>query len=179
MAEAVQYRELEEDEMERGLFSEFRRHQVVTDCWCRINGTWVIQPDPFIDEWSGKDYVFLVQCLKNTVHTKGVVYGAFRQGVLKGFASVEPERFGNNMEYLNLSSIHISEEQRGMGIGKHLFLLAAAWAKNKGAEKLYISAHSAVESQAFYHALGCVEAETYRKEFVEKEPFDCQLEYRL
>lgn len=110
---------------------------------------------------------------------KGVVYGAFRQGVLKGFASVEQERFGNNMEYLNLSSIHISEEQRGMGIGKHLLLLAAAWAKNKGTEKLYISAHSAVESQAFYHALGCVEAETYRKEFVEKEPFDCQLEYRF
>lgn len=78
MAEKVQYRELEEDEMERGLFSEFRRHQVVTDCWRRIDGMWVIWPDPFIDEWSGEDYVFLVQCLKNTVHTKGVVYGAFR-----------------------------------------------------------------------------------------------------
>lgn len=32
----------------------------------------------------------------------------------------------------------------------------------KKAEKLYISAHSAVESQAFYKAIGCREAEEYR-----------------
>ena len=42
--------------------------------------------------------------------------------------------------------------------------------------KLYISAHSAVESQAFYKALGCVEAQVYNKEHVEKEPYDCQME---
>ena len=30
------------------------------------------------------------------------------------------------------------------------------WAKQKGAKKLYISAHSAVESQAFYKSMGCV-----------------------
>ena len=28
------------------------------------------------------------------------------------------------------------------------------WAKQKGAKKLYISAHSAVESQAFYKSMG-------------------------
>ena len=46
----------------------------------------------------------------------------------------------------------------------------------KKAKKLYISAHSAVESQAFYKAMGCVEAEEYNAEHVEKEPYDCQLE---
>ena len=42
--------------------------------------------------------------------------------------------------------------------------------------KLYISAHSAVETQSFYRAMGCVEAEAYCAEHVEREPFDCQLE---
>ena len=48
-----------------------------------------------------------------------------------------------------------------------------------GAGKLYISAHSAVESQAFYKSMGCVEAGEYNPEHVEKEPYDCQLECRL
>ena len=53
------------------------------------------------------------------------------------------------------------------------------WAKQKGAKKLYISAHSAVESQAFYKSMGCVEAEVYNKKHVEDEPYDCQLECDL
>ncbi len=58
-------------------------------------------------------------------------------------------------------------------------MLAAERAKAMGAEKLYISAHSSKESQAFYKAVGCVEAEEYNPASVEKEPCDCQLEYRL
>ena len=65
---------------------------------------------------------------------------------------------------------------RGKGIGKELFVRAKAWAKEQGAKKLYISAHSAVESQAFYRAMGCVEAKEYNPEHVAKEPCDCQLE---
>ena len=49
----------------------------------------------------------------------------------------------------------------------------------KGAGKLYISAHSAVESQAFYKAMGCVEAKEINAAHAEKEPFDCQLEFSL
>ena len=68
---------------------------------------------------------------------------------------------------------------RGRGIGKRLFLTAACWAKEQGAEKLYISGHSSVESQAFYKAMGCREAEEYSAYHVEKEPCDCQLELPL
>lgn len=53
------------------------------------------------------------------------------------------------------------------------------WAKQKGAKKLYISAHSAVESQAFYKSMVCVEAEVYNQKHVEDEPYDCQLECDL
>jgi len=65
---------------------------------------------------------------------------------------------------------------RGKGIGKTLFQLSKEWAKEHGAKKLYIAAHPAIESQAFYKAMGCVEALEYSPTHVEKEPLDCQLE---
>lgn len=57
--------------------------------------------------------------------------------------------------------------------------MATKWAKDQGASKLYISAHSAVESQRFYEAMGCIEAAEYNEEHVKREPCDCQLEYVL
>ncbi|MCI9178870.1 MAG: GNAT family N-acetyltransferase [Lachnospiraceae bacterium] len=92
---------------------------------------------------------------------------------------MEAEIFGDEQRYCDLSSIHISEDMRNKGIGRTLFLAAKEWAKQKGAKKLYISAHSAVESQAFYQSMGCVEAEVYNQKHVENEPYDCQLECSL
>ena len=111
--------------------------------------------------------------------SNGFVYAAFYDGKLKGFVSVESEMFGGKQGYCDLSSIHISEDMRRKGIGRTLFLAAKEWAKQKGAKKLYISAHSAVESQAFYKSMGCVEAEVYNQKHVEDEPYDCQLECSL
>lgn len=75
--------------------------------------------------------------------------------------------------------IHVSEDRRGQKIGEELFLAAKKWAAEHGAAKLYISVHSAVESQGFYKKMGCVEATVCHKGHVEKEPFDCQLECLL
>ena len=175
----IQYRALDLEEIERDLFRDFIRRQKVTDCWRKENTSWVIKSDPFIDDWSEEDYQVLVTCLKNTVSTGGLVYGFFFDGSLKGFVSVESALFGNQENYLDLTSLHVSEDLRGNGIGKTLFLKAARWAKAHGADKLYISAHSAVETQAFYQAMGCVEAQEYHRQHVEAEPFDCQLEYLI
>lgn len=175
----VKYRGIRADELNRELFRPFNRHQVVVKCWRRDNGRWVIRDDPFIDDWSEKDYEFLVSCLKNTVNTGGLVLGAFVEGKLKGFVSVEPEVFGGEHRYLDLSSIHVSEDMRGQGIGAALFAAAKDWARAHGGRKLYISAHSAVESQAFYQRMGCVEACEYNRKHAEAEPFDCQLECKL
>ena len=172
----VQYRTLRENELCRELFGGFIRHQVVTKCWRREKGEWVIREDPFIDDWTEADYRTLISCLKNTVSTGGVVYGAFIAGTLKGFASVEPDFMGKEGQYLDLSSIHVSEDARGTGIGRALFLMAKEWARARGAKKLYISPHSAVETQAFYRSMGCVEALEYDRRHVDREPFDCQME---
>lgn len=171
-----QYRTINAGELDRELFRRFIRHQRVTDCWRKENGAWVIKRDPFIDDWSEADYQTLIFCLKRTISTGGFVYGAFVDGWLKGFVSVESKPIGTAKNYLDLSSIHVSEDVRGQGIGHSLFTAAKTWAKAQGAERLYISAHSAVESQAFYQAMGCVEAQEYNPAHADAEPFDCQLE---
>ena len=169
-------RDISMEELTVELFSDFRRHQEVTQCWRKREGEWVIIDNPFTEEWTQEHYRYLVEDLRNTLATGGVVYGAFLDGKLKGFVSVESAFFGASGQYLELSSIHVSEDCRGHGTGRKLMEAACGWAKAKGAKKLYISAHSSVESQAFYKAMGCREAEEYSQPHVEKEPCDCQLE---
>jgi len=175
----IEYKILQEQEINRGLFRSFIRRQVVDQCLRRENGVWVVRPDPFIDDWTEEDYQTLIRCLHKTVRSGGFVLGAFSDGDLKGFVSVENGFFGGENQYFDLSSLHVSEDMRRGGIGKALFQAAAQWARRQGAKKLYISSHSAIESQAFYRALGCVEAVEYNQRHVEAEPFDCQIEFVL
>lgn len=175
----IEYRILQEQEIDRRLFRTFIRRQVVDQCLRRENGVWVVRSDPFVDDWTEEDYQTLICCLHNTVRTGGFVLGAFSDGELKGFISVEKGFFGGENLYYDLSSIHVSEDMRRNGIGKELFMSAAEWAREQGAKKLYISSHSAIESQAFYRSMGCVEATEYNRKHVEEEPYDCQIEYVL
>jgi len=175
----MEYRTLQIQEIDRRLFRAFIRRQVVNQCLRCENGVWVVRSDPFIDDWTEEDYQTLIGCLRNTVRTGGFVCGAFSGGELKGFVSVEKDLFGGENRYHDLSSLHVSEDMRRAGIGRALFLAAAEWARKQGAKKLYISAHSAIESQAFYRAMGCAEAAEYNQAHVEAEPYDCQLEYVL
>lgn len=176
MTEIITYRTLTENEICRDLFRHFIRHQAVTKCWRRDNGEWAIRYDPFIDDWTEEEYRTLIVDLQETICSGGLVYAAFCDGQLKGFVSVTSGLFGTSQQYLDLTNIYVSKDQRKCGIGKTLFAAAKNWAKEHAAEKLYISAHSAVESQAFYRSMGCVEAKEYNQEHIEKEPWDCQLE---
>lgn len=173
------YRELNADEINVDLFRAFKRRQTVTKCWRKENNKWIIKDDPFIDNWGNREYEKLVYCLKDTVAGGGLVFGAFINGELKGFVSVEGTPIGSRRQYMDLSSIHVSQDVRRQGIGRELFLIAKRFARERKAKKLYISAHSAIESQAFYRSMGCTEAKEYNLEHVKKEPYDCQLECEL
>ncbi len=175
----MQYRALTQEELTLSLFSSFIRRQVVRQCYRKMNGVFVIQDVSFTEDWGEKEYRYLTECLKNTVGTGGAVFGAFFDDRLKGFASLENLFFGSKAQYLELSSLHVSEDMRRKGIGRTLFFMAAQAAKEKNAKSLYISSHSAVETQAFYRAMGCVEAKEYNPLAVKREPFDCQLEFSL
>lgn len=177
--EEILYRRIARQELCLNLFAQFQRRQEVNLCWRRTEQGWTVRPDPFVDQWSREDYVFLVQCLQGTLDGGGAVFGGFLSGGLKGFASVEGRPMGSRGQYRDLTSLHVSRELRGRGMGRQLFALAARWAGDQGGEKLYISSHSAVETQAFYQAMGCREAVEYDPGHVAREPYDCQLEYEI
>ena len=75
--------------------------------------------------------------------------------------------------------MQVSTEYRNKGIGKQLFKLIADSARQLGAKKIYISAHSSEESQAFYRAVGSVDAVEINQVIARNDPFDCQMEYVL
>lgn len=173
------YQHLTQQQIGPELFSGFDRWQNVTRCWRKENGSWVLRDIAFIDDWNEEEYIFLYDCLKNTLNTGGDVIAALEGNRLLGFASVENQPFGPQNEYLQLSSLHVSNGMRGRGIGSHLFAMSCLAAAQRGAKKLYLSGHSAEETQAFYRAMGCVEAAWYHPELVAAEPCDCQLERQL
>lgn len=176
----IEYRRIQPNELSMELFEHFSRRQNVNGCYRMENGKCVVKPVAFIDDWSEDEYAALINELIITAKTGGAVFGAFQDGFVKGFASVESSFFGGENGYVDLSNLHVSENMRGHGIGKRLFAISAEWAKAHGAKKLYISAHSAVETQKFYrNGLGCTDAQEINAALAQKEPCDCQLEYIL
>lgn len=132
-----------------------------------------------MEEWDQNDKAALTEGLRRTLQTGGIVIGAFLNQSIIGFASVESESFGPDLEYVQLSNLYVSFEHRGNGIGKRLFKMACNAARSLGARKLYISAHSAEETQAFFKSLKCREARFYNARLAMKEPLNCQLEFIL
>lgn len=96
----------------------------------REGSGWVIRDAPFVDQWSEEEYEELIRCLKHTIQCGGMVMGAFAQGILKGFVSVEAVPMGSRGQYRDLTSLHVSEDRRGNGIGRQLF-----WPPQNGQRK--------------------------------------------
>ena len=175
----MKYKQLKYSDINMQLFHEFSRYQKVTKRWRNVNGNWEIENVNLIEQWDENDFETLVDCLRTTIETDGVVIGAFDNGVLKGFASVEGVALGINHDYFELSSLHVSSEIRGRGVGTKLFNMACDWAREHKAKKLFISANSAVESLAFYEAKGCHDAAEPHHHHTPRKPYDRQLEYVL
>jgi GNAT superfamily N-acetyltransferase len=158
------------------LLNHFNRYQEVHRSWRKENNEWQLKDHHFIEQWDNakkqSKILLLLECLKHG----GQVFGAFSEGRLIGFASVNSNFLGQKNEYIELVLLHVSYEYRNKGIGKRLFLMACNLAKEKGAKKLYISSNPAEETQAFYAAVGCVKA---LETLGDNAPGDFPLEYRL
>lgn len=175
----MNYRFIAVGELTPELFSGFIRRQVVDKCVRREQGKWVIKSHPFVDDWTENDYAVLIAKLKRIVCGGGFVLAAFDGDVLKAFSAVDGNLFGRGNMYADLGEFYVSEDYRRQGVGSRLFAMTADAARSLGAKKLYISAHSAVETQAFYKSMGCVLAEQCGEAHVLNEPCDVQLEYAL
>lgn len=173
-------RELNSIEMEPGLLREFDRYQRVERCLRREDGSWVLRDVPFIEQWDETDKEAILQDLTQCLQAGGVVFGAFdMQGVLAGFANILTTPLGSCEQYRKLQHLYVTSKLRGEGLGRQLFYICAKRAQQLGAQKLYISTHSSEESQAFYVAMGCVDAKEKDPHSAAQEPYDRQMEYVL
>lgn len=175
----IEYRKIGPEMLKMELFDRFSRRQEVTKCWRREGGRWVVKDISFIDDWDDADHRRVLRQLGDVLAGGGAVWGAFEEGALKGFASVSGRLIGSRGQYAVLEELHVSEDRRRMGLGRELLRRAAESARALGAEKLYISSMSAVESQAFYLSMGCTEAQESDPAHVEREPCDVQREFVL
>lgn len=176
----MEIRRLDAGEIAPALFAGFDRRQEVNLCWRRgPDGSWEVRPDPFTDDWTAKELADLIADLAKTAACGGAVFAAFTEGRMAGFCSLSGKPSGSRGQYRDLTNLHVSRESRGQGIGRQLFAQAAAEGRRMGGERLYLSAHSADETQRFYRNLGCCDAEEIIPAHVKAEPFDCQLEFLL
>ena len=176
----IQYRQLGIEDISPDMLTYFNRYQVVTKSWRKHGNEYVLEDTPFIDDWSEeKKHRTVTVGFPEAIRSGGCVFGAFDAEKLIGFAVIPGDFIGKEKQYLQLDNMQVSYEYRHKGMGRKLFLLCAEAGKALGAQKLYISAQSSQESQAFYRAMGCVNAEEIIPELFEQEPFDVHMEYVL
>jgi len=175
----ILYTELAADALSSHTLDGFVRRQVVEQCWRRVDGKLVLLPVAYIEDWDEQDRRVRSEEMRESVRQGGRFFAALDEETVVGFAYLKPERFGSRRQYIELSRFHVSAPYRGQGIGRKLFAMACEGARELGAEKLYLSAHSAKEPMAVYRHLGCVEAEEINQRLAEKEPCDVQMEYTL
>ena len=131
------------------------------------------------ENWSQAQCRRMAEDVLHHINLDQTGFGAFDGERIIGFVTVSHRIFGAGAKYVQLVCFQISEEYRRQGIGRRLFSMICEEARQLGADKLYISAHSSKESQAAYRALGCSFAEEINEELAAAEPFDVQMEYRL
>lgn len=158
---------------------DFSRHQVVTECWRKVDGAWNLYPIAFTEDWDLEKRRQIAGVIAGNLDGDMVDFGAFDGSRLVGYITLGTQALGSRGQYRQLVEFEVSQEHRGMGVGRQLFTRLCAEARRIGAEKLYISAHSSRETQAAYRALGCTLAQEINETLTAEEPFDVQLEYTL
>ena len=176
------YRDLPKSSLPNGSLDTFTRTQNVTAVWRKTQtNAWKLTESPFTDDWTwAQKHTQIPAYLRECISGGGAVIAALDDSRIVGFASIDGALMTSAATtYADLTLLHVSLEYRNRGIGKTLFKMCAEKAREMGATKLYISAHSSVESQGFYRSLGCVDATEPSKLHTDLEPFDCQLEFAI
>ncbi len=175
----VQIVTLNNGNFNKNSLDDFILNQNVTKCWRKVNDRYILADVRYIEDWNLTQRREMAQKVLSAIHGGDIALAAVIDNTVIGFAIVKKNFFGSERQYVDLAEFYVSQPYRRYGIGKILFEKICGEAKNIGAKKLYISAHSAEESISAYKKYGCVFAQEIDKAHLEKEPCDLQLEYDL
>lgn len=112
----LQYKNLISNEICRELFSGFIRRQVVTKCWRRESGAWVIKDAPFIDDWTEKDYELLVSSIRPIPEvSSGLLFWTTRSRRLSPSSQGRSVRESNTLTFqVSTSPLICGEKESGL-----------------------------------------------------------------
>ncbi len=179
MIDGVSYLKADEKNFNANSLDNFILNQNVSRCWRYIDRSYKLTPVSYTEDWNLSQRRAVAKKIIDGVKCGSAAVLAVIGGEVVGFALIDGRLFGGENKYADLAEFYVCKPFRRKGIGERLFTLACIEAENFGAEKLYISAHSAEESISAYKKYGCVAASAPDASHVEKEPFDLQLEYPL
>ncbi len=171
----IVYRSLKMDECRR--IREMDVSQYIRRAWREVDNRRQLIEIDWLEPDFPNGYENHLANLENTIRSDGIALGAFSESRLVGYCTVNPEFFGDISRYMLLDQLFIDRGFRGKGIGRALFMQAAARARARGADKLYICAGSSEDTVAFYIAIGCQEAAEVNQALYGMDRRDLQMEY--
>jgi len=174
----VVIKELKTEEINNEFLNDFNRYQEVNESYIKKNEKWIIEKkmEKTIINWDNEYKKRRVKNIIKFINEKGFAIGGFENKQLIGFACLLNEKFGTKKQYIELKYLYISYEYRNKGIGKKLLDLCIEKAKEFGANKVYISAGTSIETQKFYIKYGFKDAMELKEEYNED---DRQMEYEI
>lgn len=177
----IEIRELKQAQMHPGLLESFRHIQRITDKYVKKGNAYELVRTDEIRQWNAEKRIRLSQYLCRQADSGGAVVGAFAsEGRLVGFASLDGTLQGaaDGPKYANLTMLFVDDEWKRQSIGRKLFERICLCARDRKADRLFISAISSYETIAFYFSMGCTDAKSIIESFVDTEE-DRYLEYAL
>jgi GNAT superfamily N-acetyltransferase len=105
----------------------------------------------------------------------GTFLGVFDAEALIGIGVLESARVGRASDQMQLAYLYVSRAYRGRGVGMQLFEAAVSFAREAGANALYVSATPTENTVAFYLNRGCVLAPEPDARLLAAEPDDIHL----
>ena len=159
-----------------GLFRDFIRHSTDTHVWKYVDGTGALAEQPFLRDWDAAKRERMEENLRQCLRDGDDAFAAWDRQEIAGYCIVKAEPMGSRGQYRLLYMLQISKPYRGCGLGRQLFALACAAARERGAEQLVISSSPSAKTVAFYRRMDCTEAREPFPALLEAEPEDYLME---
>jgi len=153
------------------------RTEVVDNVFHLENGSLVLRSEHHdLHGWPPGEAEHNTPMLLECFDRGGWCHGQFDDARLVGAAILESRFIGPRRDQLQLKFLHVSKAYRRQGVGRRLFELAKAVARENGAKRLYISATPSENTVKFYLRSGCRVTKQPDPELLALEPEDIHLE---
>ncbi len=137
----------------------------------------MLRPQPLdVTGWPPGEAEKYTPILLDCFDRGGWFYGEFDGPTMVGVVILDSKFIGVRNDQLQLEFLHVSASHRNTGLGRRLFELAKAVARERGAQRLYISATPSRNTIDFYLRLGCTLAAEPDPVLLAREPEDIHLE---